>query len=91
MKVPTYCPFPLQIYFNGHNWLAQQMKKTGIAFTTLDNAFDYIEKHKRLPMQWTSKRYRQVEHRDGTTSNKMAPLKKYLQLAIAATESAGCQ
>ena len=43
VKVPTYCPFPLQIYFNGHNWLAQQMKKTGIAFTTLDNAFDYIE------------------------------------------------
>jgi len=43
MKVPTWCPFPLQIYFNGHNWLAEQLKKAGIAFTTIDNAFDYIE------------------------------------------------
>jgi hypothetical protein len=43
VKVPTWCPFPLQIYFNGHNWLARELKKAGIAFTTIDNAFDYIE------------------------------------------------
>jgi len=43
VKVPTWCPFPLQIYFNGHNWLAQELKKACIGFTMLDNSFDYIE------------------------------------------------
>ena len=39
VRVPTWCPFRLQIYFNGHGWLAAQLGKKGIAFTLLDNAF----------------------------------------------------
>jgi len=29
----------LQFYFNGHNWLAAQLKKKEIGFTLRDNAF----------------------------------------------------
>lgn len=39
LRVPTWCPFRLQFYFNGHSWLAQQLKKEGMDFDSLDNAF----------------------------------------------------
>jgi len=42
LRVPTWCPFRLQFYFNGHNWLANQLKQHGIAFKMLDNAFIHI-------------------------------------------------
>jgi hypothetical protein len=39
LRVPTWCPFRLQFYFNGHNWLANQLKRHGIVFRQVDNAF----------------------------------------------------
>jgi hypothetical protein len=39
LRVPTWCPFRLQFYFNGHNWLANQLKQRGMAFEQCDNAF----------------------------------------------------
>jgi len=39
VRVPTWLPCRLQIYFNGHNWLAAQLRKRKIEFTLLDNAF----------------------------------------------------
>jgi hypothetical protein len=42
LRVPTWCPFRLQFYFNGHNWLANQLKRRGIAYKMLDNAFVHI-------------------------------------------------
>lgn len=37
--MPTWAPFRLQFYFNGHNWLAHRLEKRKIDFTLLDNAF----------------------------------------------------
>lgn len=42
LRVPTWCPCRLQFYFNGHNWLANQLKQRGIAYKMLDNAFVHI-------------------------------------------------
>jgi hypothetical protein len=39
LRIPTWCPFRLQFYCNGHSWLAQQLKHKGIAFKVMDNAF----------------------------------------------------
>jgi hypothetical protein len=39
LRVPTWCPFGLQFYFNGHNWLAGQLAQHKIAFEQRDNAF----------------------------------------------------
>ena len=39
LRVPTWCPFRLQFYCNGHNWLANQLESQGIAFELRDNAF----------------------------------------------------
>jgi len=43
LRVPTWCPFRLQFYFNGHNWLANQLKQHGIPFEQLDNVFLSID------------------------------------------------
>jgi len=39
LRVPTWAPFRLQFYFNGHNWLARRLEKRAVSFTRLDNAF----------------------------------------------------
>lgn len=39
LRVPTWCPFRLQFYCNGHNWLARQLEQAGIAYEMHDNAF----------------------------------------------------
>ena len=43
LRVPTWCPFRLQFYFNGHNWLARQLDRRGIGYELLDNAFVQID------------------------------------------------
>ncbi len=43
VRVPTWRPFKLQIYINGHNILANELDKQGIKYSMIDNAFDYIE------------------------------------------------
>jgi hypothetical protein len=47
LRVPTWCPFRLQFYFNGHNWLAAQLKAHTIAFERQDNAFLQIADFER--------------------------------------------
>jgi hypothetical protein len=47
VRVPTWLPFRLQIYFNGHNWLANKLKESGISFKMLDNAFVEISDWKK--------------------------------------------
>ena len=42
MRVPTWCPFGVQAYFNGHNLLAAKLRKAGIEYGMLDNAFTHI-------------------------------------------------
>jgi len=42
LRVPTYCPFRLQFYCNGHNWLARRLTVEGIDYTMVDNAFARI-------------------------------------------------
>ena len=39
LRVPTWAPFRLQFYFNGHNVLAMQLRKEGIDYRLVDNVF----------------------------------------------------
>jgi hypothetical protein len=47
VRVPTWCPFRLQFYFNGHQRLAHQLTQSGISCHLLDNAFTDIEDFER--------------------------------------------
>ena len=42
-RVPTWCPFRLQVYVNGHNILKHYLDKNNIDYTLIDNAFDSIQ------------------------------------------------
>jgi hypothetical protein len=43
LRVPTWSPFRLQFYCNGHSWLARQMTAAGIGYSMADNAFVRID------------------------------------------------
>ena len=62
VRVPTWCPFRLQIYLNGHHWLATQRRKAQIDFTLLDHAFTQIadgEQAQRGADSWSVKKIHQ--------------------------------
>jgi len=42
LKVPTIAPFRMTFYFNGHNLLEAKLKKQGLPYIKVDNAFTYI-------------------------------------------------
>jgi hypothetical protein len=43
LRVPTWAPFRLQFYFNGHNALAAMLAKNNVGFRLLDNTFVQCE------------------------------------------------
>jgi len=43
LRVPTWAPFRLQFYCNGHQYLAAQLSRRGLGYTLVDNAFLEIE------------------------------------------------
>jgi len=43
LRVPTWAPFRLQFYCNGHSWLARELTAKGIGYTMADNAFVRID------------------------------------------------
>lgn len=47
MRVPTWRPFRLQFYMNGHNLLVTKFKKSGIDYVMHDNAFLEISDFER--------------------------------------------
>lgn len=55
LRVPTWSPFRLQFYCNGHNWLASQLRQHGIDYVLQDNAFlqiDDFEQANVLAASW---------------------------------------
>lgn len=42
VRVPTWCPFRLQVYLNGHHRRARRLTQKGIPHTWIDNAFTQI-------------------------------------------------
>jgi hypothetical protein len=43
IKVCTYCPWPVKIWVNGHEWAKQQARMVGLGFTELSNGFASTE------------------------------------------------
>jgi hypothetical protein len=39
VRLQTWAPFTCQVYVNGHDYLARQLKKKGVTFEQRDNAF----------------------------------------------------
>lgn len=43
VRLQTWMPYDIQVYVNGREWLARQMKRAGMNFTKADNCFPWIE------------------------------------------------
>ncbi len=43
LRGPTWAPFRLQFYCNGHNWLARRLTAEGIRYTMAENTFVRID------------------------------------------------
>jgi hypothetical protein len=43
VRLQTWFPLQIQIYVNGHEWLARKLERNGIRYTKWDNAFVWIE------------------------------------------------
>ncbi len=59
VRVPTWLPCRLQICCNGHNWLADQLRRLGIEYGMADNAFTHIgdwPRAQRVSNGWKAKR-----------------------------------
>jgi hypothetical protein len=42
VKIQTWFPFTMQVYVNGHEWLARKLSGQGIDFRKVDNAFLWL-------------------------------------------------
>lgn len=43
VRIQTWFPMPIQVYMNGHEWLARKLDANGVRYTKLDNAFLWIQ------------------------------------------------
>ena len=46
-RLQTWFPYTMQVYVNGHDWLARKMSQWGMGFTQHDNAFVELENPQR--------------------------------------------
>ena len=49
VRLETWFPFTVQVYVNGHDWLARQMDQRGLGFVQEDNTFTELEDPRRMP------------------------------------------
>jgi hypothetical protein len=43
VRLQTWLPFPVQVYVNGHEWLAQHMVQKKLGFVQQHNAFTQLD------------------------------------------------
>jgi hypothetical protein len=74
VRVPTWLPCRLQVYFNGHNWLAGQLNRRGIDFTLMDNAFVNIADWGRAQTLADNMRMQKVHRKLDEFSTRFCPI-----------------
>ena len=76
VRVPTWLPCRLQIYFNAHNWLAGKLREEGIDFRMEDNAFVEISDWERAQKLASSFSVKQWEKKFHALGAKFCPVVK---------------
>lgn len=60
VRLQTWFPFKIQVYLNGHEWLARQLERRGVAFERYENTFlsiDDLPLAQRLCASFTQRRW----------------------------------
>jgi hypothetical protein len=74
VRVPTWFPFTIQIYLNGHEWLARKMDQYGIEHRKLENAFLWIDQARRaqgFADRFAKKKWPRILNRFAETFNPL--------------------
>jgi len=81
VRVPTWCPFRLQFYFNGHNRLATALQKAGIDYEMADNAFVAIDDFDKAQTLADGLDVRELHHVLDNYARKCCPVIKKLAVS----------
>lgn len=80
LRVPTWCPFRLQFYCNGHNWLAHQLDQDGVGYQLADNAFIDIADFDRANERAATFAVEQLQQKLDEFAQRYCPVVGELQL-----------
>ena len=80
LRVPTWSPFRLQFYCNGHNWLAHQLQCAGIDYELADNAFVQLSDFARANELAQALDVAQLQGKLDTFAQRYCPVVSELQL-----------
>jgi hypothetical protein len=77
-RIQTWFPFQVQIYLNGREWLAQQMKHAGIPYVRKENCFPWIEDYARAQELMDDQLKTEWPKELGTIAEQLNPLHQKL-------------
>ena len=80
VRVPTWCPFRLQIYFNGHSWLQLRLVGAGTSHRLLDNAFCEISDFSQAQSLSDSFKVEQLHTKLDSFAQRFCPVINQLDL-----------
>ena len=84
VRVPTWLPCRLQVYFNGHNWLASVLRRRGIDFQLIDNAFVEItgwERAQQIANGLHGLQIKRLHHRLDEMARRFCPIHREFGVA----------
>jgi hypothetical protein len=81
VRVPTWLPCRLQIYFNGHNWLATKLRQRGVDFALLDNAFTGISDWERAQRFADDLRIQKLHRKLDQFASRFCPIHRSLGMS----------
>jgi hypothetical protein len=80
LRVPTWCPFRLQFYCNGHSVVARQMSQRNIEYRVLDNAFGWIADFERAQKLADEFRVQMLHQKLDGFADRYCPVVKQFEL-----------
>jgi hypothetical protein len=81
VRVPTWLPCRLPVYFNGHSWLASVLRKRKIDFRLIDNAFVEIGDWRRAQQIADELEVRRLHHRLDEMARRFCPIHREFGVA----------
>jgi len=91
VRLQTWFPLQIQVYLNGHEWLARKLTRHGVRFTKHDNAFLSIEDFRRaqafadrfVGLDWVARLHRYARSINPLLKDLLAPMCYYWVTAQA--------
>jgi len=91
VRIQIWFPLQLQIYLNGHEWLARKLARHGVRFTKQDNAFLWLEDFRRVQtfsdrfvnLDWVTRLHRYARSVNPLLKDLLAPMCYYWVTAQA--------